>query len=103
MSVQNGTEGSYTWQNDSEEAHKIKVVVTDSENKTATVEKDYDLEQDADVTPTPVVTVPPTETLIPVLTGEPTGTPTEDPTSDLAVKNSTLAVWQGSIRLVILM
>ncbi|MBQ2801750.1 MAG: starch-binding protein, partial [Lachnospiraceae bacterium] len=45
VSVKNGAEDTYTWQNGSAGAHTIKVVVTDSTGKTATVAKEYDLEQ----------------------------------------------------------
>ena len=73
-SVQNGANDSYTWQNGSAGAHTMKVVVTDSTGKQATVEKAYDLEQDGD---TPISATPIPE---PTNTTAPSQKPSQSPT-----------------------
>ena len=96
MSVQNGENDTYTWQNGSTGAHTIKVIVTDSENKTVTIEKEYDLEQDADTTPIPTVTVQPTVSPTPVITNEPTSTAAPTPTKGGSSSNLTVTKFNVS-------
>ena len=96
VSVQNGVNDTYTWQNGSTGAHTIKVIVTDSENKTVTIEKEYDLEQDADTTPIPTVTVQPTLSPTPVLTNEPTSTAAPTPTQGGSTSNLTVTKFKVS-------
>ena len=73
QSVQSGATDTYTWQNGTAGAHKIKVIVTDAVGKTVSCEKDYDLESNGEV----IATATPTST--PIV--GPSNTPTPHPTN----------------------